>query len=288
MQRCVPSLATKAQQLGLALTDPALAQALDAADPLAAVREEFIIPGADEGQAYLCAHALGPQPKGTAALITEELAAWAVKGCHGHTEHPTGKPWTLGGGIDERYTDVLADIVGAKQDEVTLMGGLTGNLHVLMTSFYRPDKSTGRHKLIFEANAFPSDLFAFNSQIRLAGYDPATSLIGLHPRAGEERLRTADILAAIEEHGSETSLVLFAAVQWYTGQLFEMEVITKKAHEHGALVGWDCAHAAGNVEMALHDWGVDFACWCNYKYLNSGPGATAAIFVHEKHFDRLR
>ncbi|ORY89029.1 pyridoxal phosphate-dependent transferase [Leucosporidium creatinivorum] len=286
--RCIAPVASAAAEANLPISDRALALALDKADPLAPLRKEYNIPGSSEGAAYICAHALGPQPKKVGALLQEEVEAWATVGIHGHTNHPSGKHWTLGKGLDERGVDVMADIVGALPSEVTLMGGLTGNLHVMMTSFYRPDVASGRTKIIFEANAFPSDLFAFDSQVRLHDLDPASALVGLHPRAGEHYLRTEDIIAAIEEHGDTTAVVLFSAVHWYSGQLFDMEQITKKGQEKGCIVGWDCAHAAGNALLQLRDWNVDFAVWCNYKYLNSGPGATASIFVHERHFDRLR
>lgn len=282
-QCCAPPLAKASEAANLAPSDPAFADHLDAQDALAPLRDEFNIPG---GGIYLCAHALGPPSKRVATMLAEEASAWATVGCLGHSEHPNGDSW---GSLDRRYASVLGDIVGALPSEVVLMGGLTSNLHLILASFYLPDKSgTGRHKIIYEANAFSSDRFAFASKMKLAGLDPETSLVGVAPREGEETLRTEDILAVIEKEGPETSLVLFGAVQWYNGQFLDLEAITRAGKLAGCMVGWDCAHAVGNVPLRLHDWGVDFAVWCTYKYLNSGPGSTAAIFVHENHFDRMR
>ena len=181
----------------------------------------------------------------------------------------------------QRHMCLAARLVGAKPVEVVVMNNLTVNLHLLMVSFYRP--VPGRYKILMEASAFPSDMYAVESQVRYHGYHPDEAIIELSPREGEYSLRPEDILSAIREHGSSLSLVFFSGVQYYTGQAFDMKAITAAAHEQGALAGFDLAHAAGNLKLSLHDWDVDFAAWCSYKYLNSGPGGVSGVFIHERH-----
>ncbi len=246
----------------------------DAADPLASFRERFELPDG----IYLVGNSLGALPTTARDLVNAELDRWSSLGVEGHF---TGDlAWK---DYHELVTDQLANIVGAHPTEVVAMNGLTVNLHLLMVSFYRPTPQ--RHKVLIEAGAFPSDHFAAESQIDQRGYEPATSLITVAPRAGEETLRLEDILDAISIHGDELALVLLPGVQYYTGQVLPMAEITAAAHRVGAQAGFDLAHAVGNVELALHDWDVDFAAWCSYKYLNSGPGGVAGVFVHERHID---
>ena len=250
-------------------------------------KQEFLIPqvkvnGKTQECIYLCGNSLGLQPKGTRELLNQELDVWASKGVDGHFDHPFERPWVT---IDDHVTKQSAHIVGAKPDEVCIMNTLTANLHFLMVSFYRP--SGNRTKILMEAKAFPSDYFAISSQVKFHGQDPSKSIIQVQPRPGKDTIRTEDILKTIEEEGDNIALVLFSGVQYYTGQFFEMEHITTKAKTKGCMVGWDLAHAVGNVLLRLHDWDVDFAVWCSYKYLNSGPGGIAGAFVHEKHFKDL-
>jgi kynureninase len=253
------------------------ARHLDEKDELAAFRNEFYIPPARKGPAlYFCGNSLGLQPKRTRGALWVELEKWAKEGIDGFFSKEDG--WLK---YHEYLAPMAAKVVGGKPEEVIVMNALTVNLHLLMVSFYRPTRD--RFKILMEAGAFPSDQYAFASQVQFHGYDPAEAIVEVAPREGEATLRTADILTAIEQHGSETALVLFSGLQYFTGQFFDMEAITRKGHEVGAVVGWDLAHAAGNVPMKLHDWGVDFAAWCNYKYLNSGPGAVSGAFVHERH-----
>ena len=250
------------------------ASELDETDPLSALRDEFDIP---EG-IYLVGNSLGPLPKAARRYVDTEFDRWAALGVEGHFTGRLG--WK---DYHELLTAQLARLVGARDDEVVAMNSLTVNLHLLMVSFYRPTPE--RHKILIESHAFPSDHFAAESQIRQRGYDPGHSLIVVEPRAGEETLRPDDLLAAIAEHGDELALVLLPGVQYYTGQVLPMADITRAGHAAGAAVGLDLAHAAGNVELSLHDWGVDFAVWCTYKYLNSGPGGIGAAFVHRRHVD---
>ncbi|MEM7271476.1 MAG: kynureninase [Actinomycetota bacterium] len=245
---------------------------LDAADPLAPFRDEFEVP---EG-IYLVGNSLGAMPRSVRANVGIELDRWSTLGVEGHF---TGDlAWK---DYHELLTEPLARVVGGHRDEVVAMNGLTVNLHLLMVSFYRP--TAGRHKILIEDHAFPSDHFAVESQIRQRGFDPASSLVVLAPREGEETLRAEDILAAIAECGDELALVLLPGVQYYTGQVLPMADIVAAGHDVGAMVGLDLAHAAGNVELSLHDWDVDFAAWCTYKYLNSGPGGVAGAFVNRRH-----
>jgi len=253
--------------------DPAAtAQQLDAADPLASFREEFELPDG----IYLVGNSLGALPRATREYIQTELDRWSTLGVEGHF---TGDlAWK---DYHELVADQLGRLVGSSATEVVAMNGLTVNLHLLMVSFYQP--TTTRNKVLIESHAFPSDHFAAESQIRQRGFDPATSLVTLEPREGEVTLRTDDIVNTIDELGDELALVLLPGVQYYTGQVLPMAEITAAAHGVGALVGFDLAHAVANVELSMHDWDVDFAAWCSYKYLNSGPGGVAGAFVHERH-----
>jgi kynureninase len=253
------------------------ARSLDAADPLRSYRERFHIPQHDGKDAvYFTGNSLGLQPKGVAAILQQEMDDWAQYGVEGHFR--AKNPWVS---YHEIFSKSLARIVGAKPSEVVAMGGLTSNLHLLMVSFYRPQGK--RVKILCEARPFPSDTYAMASQIAFHGYDPAEHLVELAPREGEHTLRKEDILAKIEELGDELALVLFGGVNFYTGQAFDMPAITFAGQAVGAVVGFDLAHAAGNLRLDLHAWNVDFACWCSYKYMNSGPGGVAGIFVHERH-----
>jgi kynureninase len=254
------------------LAATATAAELDAADPLAPLALEFEVP---EG-IYLAGNSLGAMPSNTRRYIEVELDRWANLGVDGHFTGELG--WK---DYHQLLTDQLAALVGANADEVVAMNGLTVNLHLLMISFYRP--TPARHKVIIEDHAFPSDHFAAESQIRQRGFDPAESLIVVSPRHGEETLRPDDLLAAIADAGDELALVLLPGVQYYTGQVLPMAAITEAAHAVGAIAGFDLAHAAGNIELDLHDWNVDFAAWCTYKYLNSGPGGVACAYVHRRH-----
>ena len=255
----------------------AFAQQLDATDPLHHFRERFYIPIVNGKEAiYLNGNSLGLQPRTTQDYIVDELEDWASFGVEGHFH--ARQPWLS---YHELFPNLLANIVGALPEEIVVMNQLTVNLHLLLISFYRPSKE--RYKIICEAKAFPSDQYALETQVRFHGLDPDKAIIEVAPREGEYNIRTEDILSTIKEHGAETALVMFGGVNYYTGQLFELEKITVAAHEAGAYCGFDLAHAAGNVELHLHDWNVDFACWCSYKYLNSGPGGVAGIFINKKH-----
>lgn len=256
---------------------PAFAQQLDAADPLKKFREQFLFPqhnGRDV--VYFTGNSLGLQPKGTRAAILQELDDWAKFGVEGHFQ--AKHPWFS---YHELLTEKAARVVGAKPIEVVVMNQLTSNLHFLMVSFYRPMGK--RYKIICEQKAFPSDQYALETQVRFHTYDPAEAIVEVAPREGEHTIRTEDILAAIEKHKDELALVMIGGVNYYTGQVFDMKAITEAAHKAGAMAGFDLAHAAGNIKLQLHDWNVDFACWCSYKYLNSGPGSVAGAFVHERH-----
>lgn len=254
------------------------ARSLDAADPLAPLRDEFLFPKRPNGEPviYFCGNSLGLQPRGVRAALEVELDDWARLGVEGHFEGTN--PWFS---YHERFRRPLAHVVGAKEHEVVAMGSLTNNLHLLMVSFYRPTHE--RYKIVLEATAFPSDQYAVESQVRFHGFDPEDAVVALSPRSGEHTLRTEDIEAYLAEHGHSVALVMFSGVNYYTGQAFEMDRITAAGHRAGAKVGFDLAHAAGNLELKLHEWGPDFAAWCSYKYLNSGPGGVSGLFVHERH-----
>ena len=317
----------------LSLLAPSFAAALDAADALAHLRAEFRVPraaalahgggsggntgdcggsGAGAAAVYLCGNSLGLQPARAPAYVAAELDKWAALGVEGHFTEP--RPWVT---VDETVRAASERLVGAKPGagEVAVMNGLTVNLHLFLVGFFRPTPPPpppppppsgsaaanlaapppprGRHKILVEAHAFPSDAHAVRSHLALHGlrFDSeaaaagTSSLVELAPRAGEECLRTEDVEAAIVAHGPELAVVLLPGVQYYTGQFFEIERLTRAAHAAGAFCGWDLAHAAGNVELRLHEWGVDFACWCSYKYLNSGPGGMAGAFLHERFRD---
>ncbi len=257
----------------------AYAQQLDENDSLRYFRSRFYIPIINGKECiYFTGNSLGLQPKTTQDAVLNELEDWANFGVEGHFHGR--KPWFS---YHENFPALLQSITGALPEELVVMNQLTVNLHLLMTSFYRPDKE--RFKIICESKAFPSDQYAMESQVRLHGLHPADAIVEVTPREGEYALRTEDVISTIKQHGDQTALVLFGGVNYYTGQLFDMKIITAAAHEAGAYAGFDLAHAAGNVSLELHDWNVDFACWCSYKYLNSGPGGVAGVFIHKKHID---
>ena len=254
------------------------ALSLDAKDELRKYRDKFHIPLQKNGEEhiYMCGNSLGLQPKRTKEFLNQELEDWATFGVEGHFH--AKNPWMP---YHEFLTESYAKIVGAKPAEVVAMNTLTVNLHLMMVSFYKPTEK--RYKIIIEGDAFPSDIYAVESQIKHHGLSPETSLTKLRPRDGESAIRTEDIAAIIEREGEDIALIMLGGVNYYTGQVFEFEKITKFAQAKGINVGFDLAHAAGNIKLELHKWGVDFAVWCSYKYLNSGPGSVAAAFVHERH-----
>jgi kynureninase len=253
------------------------AQQMDEADSLHEFKSYFYIPQ-HEGKdcIYFTGNSLGLQPRITAQYVQQELDDWAKLGVEGHFQ--AKHPWMP---YHEIFPQQLSKIVGCKEEEVVVMNQLTVNLHLLLVSFYRPSQQ--RYKIICEAKAFPSDQYAFETQARYHGFDPANAVVEVAPREGEHTLRTADIIDTINQHGDTVAVVLFGGINYYTGQFFDLEAISKAAHAVGAYAGFDLAHAAGNVELHLHDWDIDFACWCSYKYLNSGPGGVAGVYIHEKH-----
>lgn len=253
------------------------AQQLDAQDELSNYRDEFIFPKINGKQViYFTGNSLGLQPKRTKSYVDEVMNDWAKLAVEGHFY--ADKPWW---DYHERFAIPLSKIVGAKPTEVTVMNTLTVNLHLLMVSFYRPTPK--KYKIICEEKAFPSDQYMLQSQVKFHGFDPKDAIIEIKRREGEHNIRLEDILAKIEEVGSELALVIMGGVNYYTGQVFDMKTITEAGHKTGAYVGWDLAHATGNIELKLHDWQVDFAAWCSYKYMNSGPGNASGCFVHEIH-----
>ncbi len=257
--------------------DAEWARAQDAADPLHALRDAFLIPPHAGGeQTYLVGNSLGLQPRGVRQALLDELDDWAHLGVEGHLH--ARHPWLP---YHREVRDGLAEVVGAEPIEVVAMNTLTANLHLLMVSFYRPTPE--RHAILIERHAFPSDRDLAASQIRFHGYDPAEALIEVDPDDAGGTLSLAAIERALGEHGQRVALVLLPGVQYLTGQAFELAEITRLAHAAGCRVGFDCAHAAGNIDLALHDSGCDFAAWCSYKYLNAGPGAVAGAFVHARH-----
>jgi len=254
------------------------ARALDAADPLAGYREQFLLPVTPDGEpkVYLAGQSLGAQPIAARAAVERELEAWARLGVDGWFERD--RPWVSADGVAREAT---ARIVGARPSEVATLNTLTINLHLLMASFFRP--ADGRTAILIDAPTFPSDRYAVESQLRHHGLDPARDLIVVRPRAGEACLRVEDLEGAIHEHRDRLALALLAGVNYATGQLQPIERLTAAVHDAGAVALWDLAHVAGNVPVALHDADVDAAAWCTYKYLNSGPGALGQVFVHERH-----
>ncbi|RZK21512.1 MAG: kynureninase [Pedobacter sp.] len=251
----------------------------DQRDELNIFREQFLFPKfKDKSFIYLCGNSLGLQPKVAKEVLSKQLDNWATYAVEGWFDGD--EPWMF---YHKELKKLMAPIVGAMPSEVCPMNTLTVNLHLLMVSFYQPKGK--RFKIIMEGGAFPSDQYAIESQVKFHGFNPKEAIIEVFPRNGEEILRTEDIVAKIKENGDEIALVLFGGINYYTGQWYDMETITKAGHSIGAIVGWDLAHAAGNVPVKLHDWNVDFACWCSYKYQNAGPGGISGIFVHEKHFN---
>lgn len=253
------------------------ASSLDQKDPLKSYRDQFVFPqhhGKDV--IYFTGNSLGLQPKQTKKYIDEVMNDWASLAVEGHFK--AEKPWW---DYHERFSEQLSKVVGAKPSEVSVMNTLTVNLHLLMISFYKPTQK--RFKIICEEKAFPSDQYMIASQVRFHGYDPKDAIIEIKKREGEHNFRTSDVLKTIEAVGDECALVLIGGVNYYTGQVFDMKTITEAGKKTGAFVGWDLAHAVGNVSLQLHDWGVDFAAWCSYKYMNSGPGSASGYFVNEKY-----
>ena len=254
------------------------ARTQDEQDPLKAFREKFYIPVRPDGsqQIYFTGNSLGLQPKTVRSYVEQELADWEKFAVEGHML--AKNPWLP---YHEFLTEQMARVIGAKPIETVVMNSLTVNLHFLLVSFYRPVGE--RRKIVIEKGAFPSDQYAVASQIKFRGLDPADCLIELSPREGESTLRTEDIIETIEREGESIALVMLGGVNYYTGQAFDMREITDVGHKVGAIVGFDLAHAAGNLELKMHDQGVDFAAWCSYKYLNAGPGAVGGAFIHERH-----
>ena len=258
--------------------DAAGARALDAGDPLAAFAEEFHHPYDSAGRRllYLCGHSLGLQPKSAARYVEQELKDWQRLGVLGH--HTAERPWIP---YHEQAAAPLAELVGAQESEVVAMNSLTVNLHLLMVSFFRPGAT--RNRVLIEKSAFPSDRYAVVSQLAFHGLNPAQHLIEIEPRPGERTLRTEDMIHRIETEAATLALVLLPSVQYLTGQFFDLPPVIEAARRAGAVVGLDLAHGIGNTPSNLHDWNVDFAVWCSYKYLNAGPGAIGGCFVHERH-----
>jgi kynureninase len=240
-------------------------------------RDQFHIPLVNGKESiYLCGNSLGLQPKKVKEYVNEELDDWAALGVEGHLH--ARHPWLP---YHEFLTKSMADLVGAHQSEVVVMNSLTVNLHLLMASFYKPTPK--RYKILIESDAFPSDRYAVASQAQWHGFDPKESIIQWRPKQGEYCLQIDDLQSILAQQGEEIALILLGGVNYYTGQYFNIEEITKLGQKYGIVVGWDMAHATGNVDLKLHEWNVDFAAWCSYKYLNSGPGSLGAIFVHDRH-----
>jgi kynureninase len=258
--------------------DERFALQLDAEDPLRDFREKFHLPRGKDGKPviYFAGNSLGLMPKSARQIVEEELDNWATLGVDAH--HATGTPWYS---YHEALREPTARLVGAKPLEVICMNSLTVNLHLMMATFYRPTKS--RFKILMEEPAFPSDTYAIKTQIVHRGFDQKDALILARPRKSEFTIRTEDILDLIDKNAGQLAIVIFGGANFFTGQLFDIKRITAAAHKHGIIAGFDLAHAIGNVPLSLHDWNVDFAVWCSYKYLNAGPGAVAGAFVHERH-----
>ena len=255
----------------------AFAQQLDALDPLKSFRQQFIIPSANgKEKVYFLGNSLGLQPKRTKDRLQTILNDWAAHGVEAF--FGAEEPWM---DYHDQLTTPMSKIVGCLPHEVTVMNNLSVNLHLMLVSFYRPQGK--RYKILCEAKAFPSDQYMMETHVKHHGFDPADAILEIKPRAGDHSIRNEDVLQMIVQHREELALVLFGGINYYSGQVFDMQTITQLAQQAGAKVGFDLAHAAGNIELKLHDWHVDFACWCNYKYLNSGPGAVAAAYVHERY-----
>jgi kynureninase len=257
------------------------AKEMDQNDPLKDYRNQFHLPLQENGQpyVYLCGNSLGLQPKSTAALIQQELTDWQNLGVEGHFH--AKHPWMP---YHEFLTAAMAKVVGARPEEVVVMNTLTVNLHLMMVSFYRPERK--RNKILIEADAFPSDRYAAESQIRFHGLDPQECLLELKARPGEVCIRQEDIQNIIEENGEQIALIMLGNTNYYTGQYFDMKSITEWGHAQGCLVGFDCAHGAGNLPLNLSDTACDFAVWCNYKYLNAGPGGMGGVYINERHLGK--
>jgi len=254
------------------------AKHLDALDVLAKYREDFVFPQhKGKNVIYFTGNSLGLQHKQSRVYVNQVMDDWANLAVEGHFY--ADKPWW---DYHERFANPLSTIVGAKPSEITVMNTLTVNLHLMLVSFYKPTNK--RFKILCEEKAFPSDQYMFQSQLNFHGLHPKDALVEIKRRPGEHNLRHEDIISAIHEIGDELALVLIGGVNYYTGQVFNIEAITKAGHDVGAYVGWDLAHAVGNIALSLHDWQVDFACWCSYKYMNSGPGNASGCFIHEKHY----
>ena len=258
--------------------DETFAREMDAQDPLRDFREQFYLPLGKDGKPliYFAGNSLGLMPKSARPIVEEELDNWAKLGVDAH--HAAGTPWYS---YHEALREPTARLVGAKPVEVVCMNSLTVNLHLMMATFYRPAKS--RVKILMEEPAFPSDTYAIKTQIVHHGLNPKEALVLARPRKGEFTIRTEDVVDLIEKHADQLAVVMIGAVNFFTAQLFDTAAITKAAQKHGIIAGFDLAHAIGNVPLSLHDWNVDFAVWCSYKYLNAGPGAVAGAFVHERH-----
>ncbi len=256
------------------------AKELDEKDPLGSFRSRFHKPKDKSGKEhiYLCGNSLGLQPKATSEAIEQELLDWKNLGVEGHFH--AKNPWMP---YHEFLTRAMAEVVGAKPHEVIIMNTLSVNLHLMMVSFYRP--SSKRYKIVIESDAFPSDKYAVHSQAKFHGFNPDEAIIEITPSVGEDCIAEEDILRLMEEQGDEIALIMLGNTNYYTGQFFDMKQITQWAHERDIVVGFDCAHGAGNVPLQLHESGCDFAVWCSYKYLNSGPGSLGGVFIHERHAD---
>ncbi len=253
------------------------ARDLDRADKLAKYKDEFIFPEVNGRRViYFTGNSLGLQPKRAKQYVDDVMNDWARMAVEGHFY--ADKPWW---DYHERFADPLSKVVGALPEEVGVMNTLTVNLHLLMVSFYRP--TAHRYKIICEEKAFPSDQYMLQSQVRFHGFNPLEAIVEVKKRPGEHHIRHEDVLSAIETAGDELALVFLGGVNYYTGQVFDIKSITEAGHKAGAYVGWDLAHAAGNIKLELHDWDVDFAAWCSYKYMNSGPGNVSGYFVHKMH-----
>ena len=253
----------------------------DARDPLRKFRDSFYFPPfGDAGAIYFCGNSLGLQPRNLAGMLEQELADWRNLAVNGYTR--AKNPWLF---YQHLFNRPLSRIAGCTEQEVTVMNTLTVNLHLMLLSFYRP--TTKRFKIIMEAGAFPSDQYALETQAAFHGFDPGKAIIEVHPGVNEKTIRGEDVIAAIEQHGDSLAMVLLGGINYYSGQFFDIQGITRAAQKAGAIAGFDLAHAIGNVPLQLHNWGVDFAVWCSYKYLNAGPGAVGGVYIHEKHAGQI-